>query len=62
MEMTKHRFQIAMQTLCGLSFLYILGVAGNSDLGLEPSTAVLFVKLSVGVAIFGLSAWLGGLM
>lgn len=60
--MTKHRFQIAMKTLCGLSFLYILGLAGNSDLGLEPSTAVLVVKLSVGVAIFGLSAWLGGLM
>jgi hypothetical protein len=60
--MTKRRFQIAMRALCGLSFLYMLGLAGNSDLGLEPSTAVLFVKLSVGVAIFGLSAWLGGLM
>ena len=60
--MTRHRFQITMRALCDLSFLYILGVAGNSDLGLEPSTAVLFVKLSVGVAIFGLSAWLGGLM
>ena len=51
-----------MRSLCGLSFLYILGLAGSSDLGLEPSTAVLVVKLSVGVAIFGLSAWLGGLM
>lgn len=51
-----------MRSLCGLSFLYILGVAGNSDLGLEPSTAVLIVELNVGVAIFGLSAWLGGLM
>lgn len=51
-----------MRCLCGLSFLYILGVAGNSDLGLEPNTTVLFVKLSVGVAIFGLTAWLGGLL
>ena len=51
-----------MRSLCGLSFLYILGLAGNSDLGLEPSIAALVVKLSVGVAIFGLSAWLGGLM
>lgn len=51
-----------MRSLCGLSFLYILGVAGNSDLGLEPSTAILFVKLSAGVTVFGLSAWLGGLM
>lgn len=51
-----------MRCLCGLSFLYILGVAGNSDLGLEPSNAILFVKLSVGVTIFGLTAWLGGLL
>ena len=54
------------QRICGtlaiLSFMWLLGVAGNSDLSLEPSTAVLFVKLSVGVAVFGLSAWLGGLM
>lgn len=49
-------------TLAFLSFMWLLGVAGNSDLGLEPSTAVLFVKLSVGVAVFGLSAWFGGLM
>lgn len=49
-------------TLAFLSFMWLLGVAGNSDLGLEPSTAVLFVKLSAGVAVFGLSAWLGGLM
>lgn len=52
--------------ICGilafLSFMWLIGVAGNSDLGLEPSTAVLFVKLSVGVAVFGLSAWFGGLM
>ena len=49
-------------TLAFLSFMWLLGVAGNSDLGLEPSTAGLFVKLSVGVAVFGLSAWLGGFM
>lgn len=49
-------------TLAFLSFMWLLGVAGNSDLGLEPSTTVLFVKLSVGVAVFGLSAWLGGFM
>ena len=49
-------------TLAFLSFLWLLGVAGNSDLGLESSTSVLFVKLSVGVAVFGLSAWFGGLM
>lgn len=48
--------------LAFLSFMWLIGVAGNSDLGLEPSTAVLFVKLSVGVAVFGLSAWFGGLM
>lgn len=52
--------------ICGttafLSFMCLLGVAGNSDLGLEPNTAVLLVKLSVGVTVFGLSAWLGGLM
>ena len=50
------------RTLALLSFMWLLGVAGNSDLSLESSTAVLFVKLSVGVAVFGLSAWLGGLM
>lgn len=49
-------------TLAFLSFMWLLGVAGNSDLGLEPSTAVLLVKLSVGVAVFGLSAWFGGLI
>ena len=49
-------------TLAFLSFMWMLGVAGNSDLGLEPNTAILFVKLSAGMAVFGLSAWLGGLM
>lgn len=56
------RFQIAMRALCFLSFMYVLGVAGNSDLGLEPSALRMTIKLAIGVSTFGLSAYLGGLM
>ena len=57
----KKRFQITMRILCGLSFLWLLGVAGNSDLGLSTTREVI-VQGSAAVATFGLTAYLGGLM
>lgn len=50
--------------ICGtvalLSFMYLLGVAGNSDLGLEPSFPALCIKLLIGLAVFALSLKIGG--
>lgn len=48
-------------TLAFLSFLYLLGVAGSSDAGLEPDLARMCTKLLIGTAVFALSSWKGGL-
>lgn len=45
-----------------LSFLYLLGVAGNNDAGLEPDLARMCTKLLIGTAVFALSSWKGGLL
>lgn len=45
-----------------LSFLYLLGVAGNSDIGLEPNLAHMGTKLLIGTAVFAYSSWKGGLL
>ena len=44
-----------------LSFLYLLGVAGSSDAGLEPDLTLMCTKLLIGTAVFALSSWKGGL-
>lgn len=41
-----------------LSFLYLLGVAGNSD----ASLACIGIKLLIGTAVFAFSSWKGGLL
>ena len=53
----KRRFQI----LCGLSFLWLLGIAGSSDLGLNSLREVI-VQGTIAVSLFGITAYLGGLM
>lgn len=45
-----------------LSFLYLLGIAGNSDAGLEPDLASMCTKLLIGIAVFAFSSWKGGLL
>mgnify|MGYP004517537627 CR=1 FL=1 len=44
-----------------LSLLYLIGVAGNNDAGLEPDLARMCTKLLIGTAVFALSSWKGGL-
>lgn len=44
-----------------LSFLYLLGVAGGSDAGLEPDLARMCAKLLIGIAVFAYSSCKGGL-
>lgn len=42
--------------ICGtLSFMWLIGVAGNSDLGLEPDFGAL-----AGLVVFAASLWIGG--
>ena len=53
----KRRFQI----LCGLSFLWLLGIAGSSDLGLNSLREVI-VQGTIAVSMFGITAYLGGLI
>ena len=48
-------------TLAFLSFLYLLGVAGSNDAGLEPDLACMCTKLLIGAAVFALSSCKGGL-
>lgn len=55
----KKRFQITMRILCGLSFLWLLGVAGNSDLGLNTLQET-FTQATLATASFGLTIYLGG--
>ena len=42
--------------LAFLSFMWVLGVIGNSDLGYGLNV----VSLAIGVAVFGISIWVGG--
>lgn len=44
--------------LAFLSFLWVLGVIGNSDLGYGLNV----VSLAIGVAVCGISIWIGGFM
>ena len=47
-------------TLACLSFMWLIGVAGNSDIGLEPSLGKLALKLLIGLAVFAASIEIGG--
>ena len=58
---SKKRFQITMRILCGISLLWLLGVAGNSDLGLSTLKETI-TQATLATASFGLTAYLGGLM
>ena len=57
----KKRFQITMRILCGLSFRWLLGVAGNSDLDLITFKETT-IQACLATASFGATAYLGGLM
>lgn len=50
-----------IQILCGLSFLWLLGIAGSSDLGLN-SLEDIIVQGTIAVSLFGITAYLGGLI
>lgn len=47
-------------TLACLSFMWLLGVAGNSDLGLEPDFVALVIKALAGLVVFAASLKIGG--
>lgn len=47
-------------TLAFLSFVWLLGVAGNSDLGLEPDFVALVIKVLAGLVVFAASLKIGG--
>ena len=51
----------ACGTLAFLSFMWLLGVAGSSDAGLEPDLARMCTKLLIGAAVFAFSSYKGGL-
>lgn len=57
----KRRVQITMRILCGLSFLWLLGIAGNSDLGISTLEETIVQGL-IAITVFGITAYLGGLM
>lgn len=57
----KCRIQITMRILCGLSFLWLLGIAGNSDLGISTLEETIVQGL-IAISVFGITAYLGGLM
>lgn len=57
----KRRVQVTMRILCGLSFLWLLGIAGNSDLGISTLEETIVQSL-IAVTVFGITAYLGGLM
>ena len=50
--------------VCGitafLSFMWLLGVAGNSDLSLEPDFVALVIKVLAGLVVFAASLKIGG--
>ena len=43
-----------------LSLLWLIGVAGNSDLGLEPDLGRLVIKVLAGLVVFAASLKIGG--
>ena len=47
-------------TLASLSFMWLIGVAGNSDLGLEPDFEALVIKVLAGLVVFAASLKIGG--
>lgn len=47
-------------TLAFLSFMWLIGVAGNNDLGLEPDLGKMALKLLIGLAVFAASIEIGG--
>ena len=53
----KRRFQIAMRILCGLSFLWLLGITGGLN-----SLEDIIVQGTIAVSLFGITAYLGGLI
>ena len=53
----KRRFQIGMRTLCGLSFLWLLGITGGLN-----SLEDIIVQGTIAVSLFGITAYLGGLI
>ena len=48
-------------TLAFLSFMWLIGVAGSSDLGAEPDPSVLIIKVLCGLLGLIASVQLGGL-
>lgn len=49
-------------TLAFLSFMWLIGVAGNSDLGLESDFGSLVIKVLAGLVVFAASLKIGGLI
>lgn len=47
-------------TLAFLSLMWLIGVAGNSDLGLEPDLGKMTLKLLIGLVVFAASIEIGG--
>lgn len=47
-------------TLALLSFMWLLGVVGSSDLGLEPDLGKMALKLLIGLVVFAASIEIGG--
>ena len=54
---TKRRVQIAMRILCGLSFLWLMGITGGLN-----SLEDIIVQGTIAVSLFGITAYLGGLI
>ena len=53
----KRRIQIVMRILCGLSFLWLLGITGGLN-----SLEDIIVQGTIAVSLFGITAYLGGLI
>ena len=53
----KRRIQIGMRILCGLSFLWLLGITGGLN-----SLEDIIVQGTIAVSLFGITAYLGGLI
>lgn len=53
----RRRIQIGMRILCGLSFLWLLGIAEGLN-----SLEDIIVQGTIAVSLFGITAYLGGLI